>query len=64
MDIDSTAALLVYLIVLALGLYISFLLIRAAVRSGVKWAVRDVLEDPGLKRQLIDLVDPARADAE
>jgi hypothetical protein len=64
MDIDSTAALLVYLIVFGLGLYISYLMIRAAVRSGVKWAVRDVLEDPGLRRQLVDLVDPARADAE
>lgn len=55
---------LAFLVGIAISLYVSYLIIRAAVRSGTTWALRDILEDRALRRQLIDLVDPARADAE
>ena len=66
MDAAGLAAV-VWLCAVPLSLWIAYLMIRGAVRAGVKRAIRDTLTDPVMRFHMIDLIrhdlaEPDRAD--
>jgi hypothetical protein len=56
--VEMYGAFVAWILGVGLTLWISYLLIRGAVRGGVKRGIRDALDDPGVKLQLMNLIHP------